>query len=475
MKNLLSEVSPSVNMAYRGAVSTNQRGIENTVALNIMPEWDGVCLEMFGQLYKQTGMKELPVDQQSRFARSVMSQCAERGDWVRLKSACQHSRPLTSMSVASIGAEIGKTIGAVQTKTPEELQNAVKGLKDLLWQLPKDSSSIEKIEKEIKKCEGRLEMSKGERDSASSRVYVDRAIENAANAAEKAKRQIELLRGYGLGTEDSQNQDEIDFAMLQLFDKIPQLEDLIKMMGGMKIASDADFRKVKSRGATEIVGIEPGADPLRLVPSERVRLRRGGGLKRDLLRRLQDRSAQTWKMTGEDDERCNEGDFVIIMDRSGSMSGARIDLARAMCGAIMLKASEQGRRVVLVTFAGKATVSTLGKNKAGLSDCLKNLFTSLGSYTNAEVAIRAALKATEQLEKADILMVTDGDFQLESSFVDEAKKNEARLHGVIIGREAKFRLDGGGEIKELFTSLRSMVELTEEGCTEALSGIFEDE
>ncbi|EIO5871265.1 VWA domain-containing protein [Vibrio parahaemolyticus] len=137
----------------------------------------------------------------------------------------------------------------------------------------------------------------------------------------------------------------------------------------------------------------------------------------------------------------NRGPMVICLDTSGSMKGLPENIAKATVLECMKVAYREKRRCYVYLFGSKEEVSDLDLtlDASGFNDLLNFLTMSFGGGTDAEGPLIKALEKcdSEEWYKADILLVSDGEFSVTSGLSRKVshrrEKQGLQLHGIQIG------------------------------------------
>ncbi|WP_219582788.1 VWA domain-containing protein [Vibrio parahaemolyticus] len=137
----------------------------------------------------------------------------------------------------------------------------------------------------------------------------------------------------------------------------------------------------------------------------------------------------------------NRGPMVICLDTSGSMKGLPENIAKATVLECMKVAYREKRRCYVYLFGSKGEVSDLDLtlDASGFNDLLNFLTMSFGGGTDAEGPLIKALEKcdSEEWYKADILLVSDGEFSVTSGLSRKVshrrEKQGLQLHGIQIG------------------------------------------
>lgn len=260
----------------------------------------------------------------------------------------------------------------------------------------------------------------------------------------------------------------------KLLEKLPQLRRIIQSLGRIQ-----DSEQHESVSDTVFVPMQRLEEEIReiptpLIPEEMRGIERTGNLSRMLpveavalghpqLRflwhaRRAENALLGYQVEGVDIERVQvireyqeereqkkprpeRGPIIVVLDTSGSMSGAPEEVSKALVLEALRTAHKEKRRCYLYAFSGKGQVSEheLSLNEEGLGRLLEFLGMSFGGGTDIDMLEHAVrhLKRAEW-KKADVLVVTDGQWHAGEALrrsVGAAKKEDTRFHGVQVGSE----------------------------------------
>ncbi|MFP3143816.1 MAG: VWA domain-containing protein [Caldisphaera sp.] len=139
----------------------------------------------------------------------------------------------------------------------------------------------------------------------------------------------------------------------------------------------------------------------------------------------------------------NKGPIYVLLDKSGSMVGSKIDWARAVAVALFKKAMDEGRNFFVRFFDSVPYQPINVKSNAKASDIL-NVLSYLarikaGGGTDITRAISSAVddmektKTSSKDKPSDIVLITDGEDRLSPEIINKLlKKSNSRLHSVMI-------------------------------------------
>ncbi|AYV24648.1 VWA domain-containing protein [Vibrio mediterranei] len=137
----------------------------------------------------------------------------------------------------------------------------------------------------------------------------------------------------------------------------------------------------------------------------------------------------------------NRGPMVICLDTSGSMKGLPENIAKATVLECLKVAYKEQRGCYVYLFGSKKEVSEhdLTLDATGFNDLLNFLTMSFGGGTDPEGPLNRALEKcdSEEWYKADILLVSDGEFTVSSGLTSKIsnrrEKQGLQVHGIQIG------------------------------------------
>jgi len=288
-----------------------------------------------------------------------------------------------------------------------------------------------------------------------------------------------LGRGWDLSQGVLASQGWLEMVRLRkLLEQIPQLKELVRTLGKMQISTEEDampvteqlFEPVKRLieelkeiqsplAPMETRGIIRSDDISRMLPSELVFL---GHQQLKMLwhARRAEKALLTYRVEGVlsehvltekevleskqqpgKKEHLERGPIIVCLDTSGSMQGTPEMVAKALTLEAMRVALTEKRACYLYAFSGPQQVieHQLELTEQGLTKFMAFLIQSFHGGTDIQAPLEKAVAKldTEEWKRADIMIVTDGEFSVPSNTVElinKAKeKNKLRIHGVLVG------------------------------------------
>lgn len=243
-----------------------------------------------------------------------------------------------------------------------------------------------------------------------------RALSAAANALQGAAQDVDDLRDAqrAMGDDPSNPQTLDPSGLKARFDRIRQsgrLRAIIEHAGRYRRLAQAKQRQKVRHGQDDVVGVELGNDLGRLLPAELAALA-DPDLELDALRRYLERGLMQRELRGI--EHKARGPIVVVVDESGSMSGDRIETAKALALAMAWVARHQRRYCCLVGFADDSNGNWLvippgHTDQDALLDWLGHFYSG---GTSPAVPLVTLPEKWEQIGaprgQTDVILITDG-------------------------------------------------------------------
>jgi uncharacterized protein with von Willebrand factor type A (vWA) domain len=268
---------------------------------------------------------------------------------------------------------------------------------------------------------------------------VMKAIENALNEGQEAADAIANLPGYGEGSENRMNPDQM-IELAKRYRESPVLRNVSRMVGRMQ----RDMRQKRAKrvvgGNEEIVDVTVGNDLTKLLPHELGKLTHPL-MKLDFQRRYHERELLEYETEGT--ESAGRGPVVICIDGSGSMGGMRNEWARSVALALITIARKEKRDAAAIEFSSAGSIRKwdfLKKQQVDPDHVLDFVTHFFGGGTQIVEGMTVAqqfINERPEFRKADIVLITDGgDYWNEGRddvMRDELQAKGVRIHGVSIG------------------------------------------
>ncbi len=239
------------------------------------------------------------------------------------------------------------------------------------------------------------------------------------------------------------NTEDHESSFDEIFEPIKRNKDLLK--------------EIPDAVPESFDGVELSSSIARMLPSESILLLRPQLKKLFHLKRIEEK-LNTYRPEGtrlekeimdeEKAEKSNQkkpkkGPIILCLDTSGSMHGTPENVAKAIALVLLKIAYAEKRPYMMYNFSGpgnfaKSEYIPTDSNQM-IIDVLNLIGQRFGGGTDVDGPLKAAIKEieTKDWQKADILMVSDGGFDVSDQLVQDVKnchqKHGTRFHGLLIG------------------------------------------
>jgi len=296
-------------------------------------------------------------------------------------------------------------------------------------------NQVDKIEREAqeqKKSAEEVLNQMSDQQKAGLRQSLRRAIGEAQEASDEIG---EAFSAWGTNQgEIKQLPFEQKFKLTEQLLKAGSLKRISELVGRFRnVLNSVDATKW-THGNDEIVDITVGNDLGRLLPSEYLKLKINPTLfYKDFL----EKNLLQYQLKGVEPQ--GKGPIIVCLDVSGSMYGEREEWAKAVTLALAQLAQNQNRAFSIVTFEEKVIdeMSWAAGAKISLEEKIKIAqIVSDGGGTNYTSALKAAFALRQKdrnFRPADIVFITDGEFQFKNEELVEIQKQKKDLEIRVFG------------------------------------------
>jgi uncharacterized protein with von Willebrand factor type A (vWA) domain len=199
------------------------------------------------------------------------------------------------------------------------------------------------------------------------------------------------------------------FALRERLAKSEKMRQLSRMVGrACHLALSSQKTKVK-HGSDEVYDVDMGSDLSRVLPAEKMLLHGGKASQLDFKRRFSEGKLMQYKLRSVLKEQ--KGPIVCCIDNSGSMCGNPELWSKAFGLGLLEIAIKQRRKLVILHFGSESELKRFDFSSGDAPmerkiECAEFFF---GGGTDFESPLNASKKiVTEELPKADVIMITDG-------------------------------------------------------------------
>ena len=433
-RDLTSTVGAAARFAFGRSVRENTGGVRDAALeyAGHLDEWPAFVREVFAALYDPDELRPLHPDEQSAFAVAAMRALEVQSSFVTLRESASAHRVIAAESSSRLSKVAAKAMGLDKMDADDVPSDDPRGVDEILDQLEDLMSDSGATEEQIAdaRTSAQVEAQRGQMvrnammsnlDQAMRSPQMAAAVAGIAADAKKKADAVSAARGFGLEGTSEDGDDGIDEELLSFLMGNPTLLAVLKECGRLRESASATGLAATVSGNCDVLGVVPGDDFARLTSHE-IALLDDDDLGDHTIARVVDGDALCWELKGE--ERRDNGDKIIIVDRSGSMHGATIVFARALAAAALVDARRAKKRVVLCMFgSGPCTVVRVDA-KHGIKDALRALGLPADGGTDTPSAYDAVMaEGFGDLRDPDVLLITDGGFPAD----DRLKKAVARF------------------------------------------------
>ena len=317
-----------------------------------------------------------------------------------------------------------------------------KAINDYFENQPLNSKSIEQIRQELAATQDYETEISDETipDAVRKRLTVFRqTLTDISTKYEEVKGFLAQCPDAGFSYAQLKNLNEDFAALANTLKDNAQIKELVRKMGRDYISEEKKKQtRVPQRSKSEVHGTHRSDDLMRVLPSELLNLE-DETLEMLFYARLLEKNLQTYELQcttfvqPEEKETHDKrtGAVVACLDTSGSMEGAPLLKAKALLLAISGILQKEKRSLYVLLFGSSGQVKEFAMhNQATAADLLQFLRMGYGGGTDFETPLKRALdiiEAQNSYQKADVLMISDGDCGLSTEFVETLNNRKTVL------------------------------------------------
>jgi uncharacterized protein with von Willebrand factor type A (vWA) domain len=247
-----------------------------------------------------------------------------------------------------------------------------------------------------------------------------------------------------------------------------KLKKLARMVGRMKLQSQALRKKVFERASEEVLEVEQGDSLHRLLPNELLSLHHPL-LRKDFYRRFLDQELIQYALRGV--EQKGKGPMIVCLDGSSSMSGDKEIWSKAVALTLLDIARRQRRLFRSICFSSAETpLQVLDMNPRDRYQVESKTVLDLAEYfpgggTDFQTPLDAALECLREarFKKGDVVFITDGECQVSSEWAEQFRKEKERLGFSLFSVLIDMGPASLGTLQEFSDRITTIKQLTGEG------------
>lgn len=274
------------------------------------------------------------------------------------------------------------------------------------------------------------------------------ALRAVGRAVTEARKEVDELKdaSAALGLGPGQQGSNDPRAIAEIYKRVrndPTLRRISELAGRFRRVAASKQRQKVSHGLDDVVGVEPGGDIGRLLPSELAKLA-VPEFELDTLRRIVERQALCREHYAV--EPVGKGPILCVVDESGSMDGAKAHTAKALALALAWVARQQRRWAGLIAYSGGSGERLLALppgrwNESALCDWLSAF---IGGGSDLDVPINELPRMYREIGaprgETDLVILTDAKCripgELRDRFLSWKQAARVRITSLILGSAA---------------------------------------
>jgi uncharacterized protein with von Willebrand factor type A (vWA) domain len=410
----------------------------NTVLDDPIKDWDTFTLEVFQRLYNDPHPPQLdPILPEHKWVTVLHQHFQDQPDFHILTQKCFNDVAASGVATMTIANHLKHHIPKPSSplKDVESIRNQARIKQTQLQQTadPDEKNQLaEELEQLKQSGKDAIAQATAYAEQLNSEVYLmmGQGVDIAITQVEQLQRAFRAL-GYGTGVAEPQFipiEDKIKLA--KLLTQNPLLRKIADLAGRWLDTARKSQRSSDQQPYGEIKGLELGDDLAKLTPHELTQLA-VPELRGLFYHNYLQRSLLEYRCEYDADK--SKGAMVLCVDNSGSMSGQRELLAKALSAALYQFCREDNRHLQVIHFSHAVTrVYDFPQNSPNPQKLLENLLSRFdGGGTNFVAPIRTAVKTIcthpGDLKEADIIFISDGDCYVSADFVEWFGKKRVEL------------------------------------------------
>ena len=391
-----------------------------------------------------------------KFNAPILDHIAQSEDYPTLKTVCE-GRELPAYEAASefitrtageldsLLGDTGGEKGSLNTleRLEQSAETASTELANLLEQMRRSTERNETLEKAVIDAANAAESKRRQAEAVSRLIdagilrrkeAVGGIVAGAVSAAaERAEETTRILAAWGDGPACMEKSD-VNTQLLSLVRESTVLLEISKYLGRFREIFAQGRRNGYAYSRGEKYSLELGNDLSRAISSELSMLATPETLPL-FLRKYQRKQIKQYQR--REPIHKGAGDIICCLDESSSTAGENAAWGKAVALTLLEIASSEGRSFALVHFSDRDSFRTdvfrpgayTAADKMAAAECF------LCGGTNFETPMREALRLMEQegFENADVVFITDGECILPGAFREELVKEQAARHFTVTG------------------------------------------
>lgn len=392
--------------------------------------------EVFTRLYRPGVQRMDPAADGAQWAEKLHATAETLPEFERLINRTKGDQMYSGMGASAICEKIAKEMKPTESNVDiEAMKKRLKTLEQMRDQV-QDSGKPNPFQQRVEAAQQELAQAEKEAEALAAGLDEGKIRSAFRRGCAQADKEITLaqqaLDSFSYGETPGVPSSRNDWQQKrEIADKVGQhkkLQQLAVLAGRMRRIAAQKRRDKVDHAVDEVCNIESGADLGRLLPTELLQLC-DEDTEALAFSRFTDRAMLQYKLQGTETK--GKGAIIICQDESGSMEGDRDLWAKAVSLALLDLCVRDRRPWGFVHFDQEVTRTDLIRetDHRNPSHVAKVLMDSMLHFTGRMTAFPPALLAAHRMrvgiadvQKADIIIVTDGCSTVTDEFAAEWKQ-----------------------------------------------------
>ena len=345
----------------------------------------------------------------------------------------------------------------------ETAKEKIGATKWLLWNLERDRRELDKsIDKDIEKYRDIRLNDENIQDIKEQKKEIERYIEEIKDEnidTKYLKKIIRILKifedmeknyektkdmlkvfGGGFSLNELETLDLSEFnQVIKEMENNNEIKKLVEKLGREFKSEEEDIKITKIRNHNikeEVYGIKKGDDISRILSSELAYLC-DEDMEYLFYIKLYEKGLLNYSLSGmeekveKEEKKASKGPIIVALDTSGSMFGKSLIKSKALLLSIFKTLQKEKRKLYILLFGDMKQIKERDfEYSDNVEEIISFINSGFGGGTNFDTPLKRGveiLKNSPKYEKADILMITDGECEASKDMKLKIKEEKSKL------------------------------------------------
>lgn len=381
--------------------------------------------DLFNSLYHfRPKVRQNPPEPQRA---SVLGKIMDSSDWMGLHDATMGDDMLAAAGATRLRVRMEEDHKSSDVAKKLEQLEELREIHEAIEALGEGGQLNKELQQQKDNTESQMVQLQADLEDALNNRHVVSALRRAMKKSTQDIQNAVNMAG-GWGNEPGTLCDCLFNPELSLTFTEPKIRRILDMAGKMREAISAERAK-RPRPGPQKVKLGMGTDLHRVVPAELAMIG-DPDLEDIFLRKYTEQSLLLYER--DEKPRMGKGAFIICIDESGSMSGAKEEWGKALAFALCQQAHREKRTFAAIAFSSTKDQRAIVRPEP--SEFLEWMRMFYNGGTDFAPPLQKSFDIiSKDLPEADILFVTDGEAMCDEPFIQHITELKTRLSVKIIG------------------------------------------